>query len=196
MKLKVWIPWVLLILLFGACLEGSEGEKKEKKKPNRPLAGYTVLLIEPFTIERNAATASFPEGEVVAVEKSTLDQVRQPGLFSQVIELRGNTAPSPTNGEIPAGNSRRLVLTSTIIAYEKGDSTARFVMWPLPVGVSKLKVRFVFRDADTNQVVFQTEQAGRFQATWSGGIAGKDQQLREVKNQVADAFVKTIRQNR
>ena len=68
--------------------------------------------------------------------------------------------------------------------------------WPLPVGVSKAKARFVFRDAANNQDVFRFEKEAKFQATASGGLATKEEQMSHIKGGLVDALLKEIQRNR
>lgn len=68
--------------------------------------------------------------------------------------------------------------------------------WPLPVGVGEAKARFVFRDATNNQEVFRFEKEAKFQATMSGGIATKKEQMAHIKGGLADALVKETKHNR
>ena len=89
-----------------------------------------------------------------------------------------------------------MILSSTIIGSDKGSSGARFMTWPLPVGVSKARARFVFRDATNNQEVFRFEKEAKFQATMSAGIATKEGQMSHIKGGLADALVKEIKRNR
>jgi hypothetical protein len=54
----------------------------------------------------------------------------------------------------------------------------------------------VFRDATTNQEVFSFEKETKFQATMSGGIATKEEQMSHIKGGLADTLVKEIKRNR
>jgi len=89
-----------------------------------------------------------------------------------------------------------VILSVTIIAFSKGSSGARFMTWPLPVGVSKAKASFAFRDAASNQDVFHFEKEAKFQATVSGGVATKEEQMSHLKGGLVDALIKEIQRNR
>ena len=119
------------------------------------------------------------------------------GMFEKVIDGSQKPTEAPPDPGAPAKESpRRLVLSGTIISFSKGDSAARFMTWPLPVGVSKIKARFVFRDSADNEEVFEFEKEAKFQATISGGIATKEGQMSHVKGGLLDALIKQIKSNR
>src|ERR1035438_10833952 len=110
-------------------------------------------------------------------------------------------ARSPRTSHLPPepsakGGPRTLILSVTIVGFNKGSSGARFMTWPLPVGVSKAKARFVFRDAANNQDVFRFEKEAKFRATASGGLATKEEQMSHIKGGLVDALLKEIQRNR
>ncbi len=114
-------------------------------------------------------------------------------MFEKVLE----SVPQETPSDAAAKEEQRsLNLSITIIGFEKGDSAARFMTWPLPVGVSKVKVRFSFVDSLTKEAVCQFEQEAKFQATISAGIATQQQQMAHLKSGLADALAKQIKRNR
>ena len=165
----------------------------QNKKSKKPLAPYKAIVIEPFVVETGNATKDFPSGEETNLRLSALDTLRTSGMFEKVLENTPvPTAPDAAAKEEPAP----LKLSTTIIGFEKGDSAARFMTWPLPVGVSKVKVRFAFLDSLTNEMVYQVEKEAKFQATISAGIATQQQQMAHLKSGLADALVKEIKRNR
>ena len=108
---------------------------------------------------------------------------------------------SPRESHLPQSlpqkrNDGELILSSTIIGFDKGNSGSRFMTWPLPIGISKAKVRFVFRDATNNQELFRFEKEAKSQATTSAGIATKEQEMSHIKVGLADGLVKEIKRNR
>jgi hypothetical protein len=66
----------------------------------------------------------------------------------------------------------------------------------LPVGVSQVTARFVFRDAADNQELLRFEKQAKFQAVMSGGVASKEGQMSHLKGGLVDALVKEIQRNR
>ena len=169
----------------------------QQQKASKPLAGYTAVLVEPFTVENNQLTKDFPAGEEANLQLSTLARLRASGIFETVIDGSQKSSEQPPSSEPSAREGpRTLILSVTIVGFNKGSSGARFMTWPLPVGVSKAKASFVFRDATSNQDVFRFEKEAKFQATASGGVATKEEQMSHIKGGLVDALVKEIQRNR
>jgi hypothetical protein len=170
---------------------------EDNQKTSRPLAGFTAILVEPFTVENSQATKDFPAGEEVNLQLSTIGGLRLAGIFEKVIDGSPKPTKEPPSSEPSAREGqRKVILSGAIIGFTKGSSGARFMTWPLPVGVSKAKARFVFRDAESNQEVFRFEKEAKYQATLTGGIATKDEQMAHVKGGLVDAVVKEIQRQR
>ncbi len=169
----------------------------QQQKASKPLAGYTAVLVEPFTVENSQLTKDFPAGEEANLQLSTLARLRASGVFETVIEESQKSSDQPPPSEPSAKDGpRTLVLSVAIVAFNKGSSGARFMTWPLPVGVSKAKARFLFRDAASDQEVFRFEKEAKFQATASGGLATKEEQMSHIKGGLVDALLKEIQRNR
>ena len=190
MKLSAILVWILYSSF--AALAWTQQQRASK-----PLAGYTAVLVERFTVEDNQLTKDFPAGEEANLQISTLARLRASGIFEIVIDGSQKSSDQPPSSESSAKDGpRTLILSVTIVAFNKGSSGARFMTWPLPVGVSKAKARFVFRDATNNQEVFRFEKEAKFQATASGGLATKEEQMSHIKGGLVDALVKEIQRNR
>ncbi len=178
------------ILICCILLSGSLAQSKKSKKPLSP---YKTIVVDPFILETSNATKDFPHGEEANLRLSAIDTLRTSGMFENVLEA----VPQETSSNTTSKQEQSpLKLITTIIGFEKGDSAARFMTWPLPVGVSKVKVRFAFADSLTNETVYQVEKEAKFQATMSGGIATQQQQIAHLKSGLADALVKEIKRNR
>ena len=175
----------------------TEPPVKNEQRTDKPLAGYTAIVVEPFAVEQSAATKDFPTGEEFNLQLSTIASLRASKLFEEVVDATQRPPEKPASAVLPAKQGqRKLILSGTIIGFSKGSSGARFMTWPLPVGVSKAKARFVFRDADTNAEVFRFEKEAKFQAALSGGVATKEEQMAHMKGGLVDALTKEIRKRR
>ena len=181
-------------LATGASLEAQA--KKGKGNVGKPLAGYTVLLVEPFVVDKGEHTKGFPPGEEKMLKKHLIAELSAKKVFEEVIEQEPPDASAPPAGAAPAVQKRRLILSGTVLAYSKGSSTARFLMWPIPVAPSVIKVRFVFRDADSGQDIFQTEQQGKYNAIGSLGVADKQESVAASNSGVIRALLKEISKRR
>jgi hypothetical protein len=185
----------ILMLILCACLASVAWAQQQRA--GKPLAGYTAILVEAFTVENGQPTKDFPAGEEANLQRRAIAALGASGIFEKVVDGSQKSSEEPPPSESPAKEGRRkVILSSTIIAFDKGSSGARFVTWPLPVGASKAKARFVFRDAENNQEVFRFEKEAKFQATMSAGIATKEEQMSHIKGGLADALVKEIKHNR
>lgn len=186
-------------LLFRPCACGAQTSPPSagKQKANKPLAGYNAILVEPFTVGQSAATKDLPAGEEANLQRSTIAGLRASKILETVID--GSTKPgerAPSSETSAKEGARKLILSGSIIGFSKGDSTARFIAWPLPVGVSKAKASFVFRDAESNQEVFRFEKEAKFQAASTVGIATKEEQMSHIKGGLVDALIREIKRNR
>ena len=187
---KQTIVFIVCAALASAVVQALPAKDKEKNA--KPLAGYSALMVAPFTTEKSETTKNFPQGEEKMLKKNLLAELLAQKTFDEVIEQEASdTSPSETAAP-SAGDKRRLVLTGTVVSYSKGSSTARFLMWPIPVAPSVVKVRFVFRDADSGQEIFRTEQQGKYNALGSLGVADKQESLAGTKGGLIRALLKEI----
>jgi len=185
----------ILALILCSCFASRAWAQQQKA--GKPLAWYTAILVEPFTVENSQLTKDFPAGEEANLQLSAIAGLKASGIFEKVVHGRQKPSEEPLSSEPSAKEGqRKVILSGTIIGFSKGSSGARFMTWPLPVGVSKAKARFVFRDATDNQEVFRFEKEAKFQATVSGGIATKEEQMSHIKGGLVDALVKEIKRNR
>ena len=155
-------------------------------------------LVEPFTVENGRLTRDFPAGEEANLRLSAIAALRASGIFEKVDDGSQTRSEEPPSSEQPGAKEgqRKVILSGTVIAFKPGSSGARYLTWPLPVGVTKARARFVLRDAASNQEVFRFEKEARFQAAGTFGIATKEGQMSHMKGGLVDALVKEIERNR
>ena len=112
--------------------------------------------------------------------------------------MGSRTSSGKPHASEPSAKEERheVILSSTVIGFDKGNSGSRFMTWPLPIGVSKAKARFVFRDATNNQELFRFVKEAKFQGVTSSRFATKEQQMSHLKVGLADGLVKEIKRNR
>jgi hypothetical protein len=79
--------------------------------------------------------------------------------------------------------------------YDKGSRAGRWLVG-FGAGATKVKVRFVFRDAQTGAELFRTDRQGKFYGTVSLVGGGKGQAVSEAAGDVVDGLIKDIRKNR
>ncbi len=184
-------------LLATALLFLIAGKALSREPSSKPLAAYSEMGVGTFTVEKNAKTKDFPDEYVAAIRKNLLEKLPQQKLFDNIVD---NTSNHSNIDQTDHGNQvprkKLVLLDGTVIDYDSGSSAARFATWPLGAGASKLKVRFIFRDAATGQEIFHTDTTGKFYATTSAGIADKEKQLTKTASSVVDSLIKEIRKNR
>ena len=193
-RIRTWcMAFVCITVVAAQTTLHTEG----KQKTSKPLAGYTAILVEPFTVEKNQLTTDCPVGEEANLQLSTVLGLRESGIFKNVLDGSQNSrGESPSAEKSTSEGQRVAILSGIVIGFNKGSSAARVMTWPLPVGVSKAKARFVFRDATSNEEVFRFEKEAKFQATISGGIATKEDQIAHLKGGLVEALVKETKRNR
>ncbi len=63
-------------------------------------------------------------------------------------------------------------------------------------GATKVKVRFILRDAETGEELFRTDRQGKFYGTISLVGGGKEHAVSEAAGDVVDGLIKDIQKNR
>ena len=189
--------WCMALVCMTVVSAQTNLQTDVKQKTSKPLAGYTAILVEPFTVEKNQLTTDFPAGEEANLQLSTVLGLLESRIFEKVLDgTKNSRGESPSAENSTREGQRIVILSGTIVGFNKGSSAARLMTWPLPVGVSKAKARFVFRDATSNEEVFRFEKEAKFQATNNGGIATKEEQMAHLKVGLAEALVKETKRNR
>jgi hypothetical protein len=181
-----------LSLLSAVGLTSSAAAQESKAK--KPLAGYNVLAVEKASVEQNAATENFPGGYDVVLQKSTIDNLQKKKVFAQIIDASEN-ASAGSEGQAPSTDDKRLILSMTVIKFDKGSRAARY-FGGFGAGATKIKVRFVFRDAASGQEVFRTDREGKFYGTFSLFGGAKERAISEAAGDVVDGVIKDISKNR
>lgn len=188
--------WCMALVCMAVVSAQTSLHSKGQQKTSKPLAGYTAILVEPFTVEKNQFTKDFPAGEEANLQLSTVLGLLESRIFEKVLDGTKNSRGESPPTEDSTREGRVVILSGIIVGFTKGSSAARAMTWPLPVGVSKAKARFVFRDAISNEEVFRFEKEAKFQATKNGGIATKEEQTARLKVGLAEALVKETKRNR
>lgn len=185
-------------LAIAAVLAG--GSAIQAEPPGGKLAGYGSIVVEKFTVETNSATQDFPRGQEQAIQENTVRRLLKEKLFEEVVD---GAAEAPGTGGIemtpaPATSAtpkRRVKLSGTVTMYDKGSRAARWLVG-FGAGATRVKVLFIFRDAETGAELFRTERKGSFSGMIAFVGGGKDQATGEAAGDVVDGLVKQIKKNR
>ena len=161
----------------------------------RPLAGYSEIVIEPVAIEQSEATARFPADYAPPVHEKMVEKVRGKGVFQQVLKgpLVDLTPAGSPREQLPAG--RRLILTATIIEYAPGNKALRYTIgWG--TGATRIKVRASFRDAATGQEILQATLQGKFLGFINVIGSKRNHAVSEASGDIVDGLLRAISKNR
>ena len=151
----------------------------------KPLAGYTVLVVEDLTIEEGELTKDFDPLWAPLLHKGMMRQLEKKKAFPQLVDAPGAAAAT----------GKRLILSNRVVEYSKGNRAARMLVgWG--AGAAKMRIQFVFKDAETGAELFRTEREGKY-AGWLSGTGGtKEEAVIESAGDVVDRLLDDIKKQR
>src|SRR5260370_4266273 len=197
MSLRSHISFSVLAALLLASFQGlCSLPAQAKEKPSRPLTGYTVSTVGKFAVGTLSTKEGFRQDFEKVMQKLAVDKLNASKLFETVIDASEASAtacfgaPEPT--EEPG---HRIILSGTVIGYDRGSRAVRWTIG-MGAGAAKVKVRFIFRDAQSNKEILRSDLEGKFNGTWSltGGPAEKATRVSAEK--VVEELIKEIHKNR
>ena len=182
----------LALFVSGIAMAGSK-----EKKAGKVLAGYNAVVVEKFSVDPSARTADFPRGQEVGIQQNVVERLNKQKVFEEVKDgLEAGAAP-PVAADLTANApaKRAVILSGTVIEYDKGSREARWFVG-MGAGATKVKVRFVFRDAQTGAELLRTDRQGQFYG-WIAFVGGsKEQATGEAAGDVVDRLMDDIKKNR
>ncbi|HYH00205.1 MAG TPA: DUF4410 domain-containing protein [Terriglobales bacterium] len=170
----------LSLLLLVAAL----GQVCFSAEKGKPLSGYSVLVIQPFTVSPNLKAAGMPSGYEDVLQKTLFAKLLSERVFYSVVEA-GRGIP-----ELKEPGT--LIASGEVSDFAKGNRAARLAVG-YGVGSAKVKVVMVFRDAVSGAEVLRLERTGRYAGF--GNITGgsADKARSESARKVVDGLVKQIK---
>lgn len=197
MSLRSYISFSVLAPLLLASFQGLPSlPLQAKEKPSRPLTGYTVINVEKFVVGTLSTKEGFPQDFEKVMQKLVVDKLNASKLFETVIDAsEANATPSSGSPAPSEELGHRIVLSGTVIGYDRGSRAVRWTIG-MGAGAAKVKVRFIFRDAQSNKEILRSDLEGKFNGTWSltGGPAEKATRVSAEK--VVEELIKEIHKNR
>lgn len=155
---------------------------------DKPLTGYTVLVLEDLTVEKGEKTKDFDEVWLPLLHKGMMRQLEKKKAFTQIVD--GAAAPAGA-----AAEGKRVILSNTVVEYDKGSRAARFMVG-MGAGAAKMRILFVFKDAETGKELFRTEREGKY-AGWLSGTGGtKEEAVIESAGDVVDRLLDDVKKQR
>ncbi len=156
---------------------------------SKPLAGYNVIVVQKIEVGSLAGNSGFPTGYDGILQKTTYSKLASSKLFPTVVD--GTEAPAKDAAAVPREPEKKLLLTGTVIGYDKGSRTARWMVG-MGAGKSRVKVRFIAADAATGQELWRSDQEGTFAGTFELGGGSESKAANESTRKVAEKLVKEM----
>jgi hypothetical protein len=163
-------------------------------KAGKPLAEYNSIIVEAVTLEKNPKLAKFPAGHDTDFQQKIVADLQRKNVFAEVIDGSRQAGEQEPAAKTPAG-ARRLILSTTIIDFNPGNKALRYTIG-MGLGATRVKARFVFRDAATGQEVLTRTQQGRFLGFVTLHGTGKDYPVTEASGDIVDGLIRAINNNR
>lgn len=199
MRLRSYISFSVMAVLL---LPSSEGLRplpaQAKEKPAKALTAYTAINVEKFAVGTLSTKEGFPPDYEKVMQKLAVQKLMASKLFEKVIDVDVSEASAASSSDAPAPADEprhRLILSATVIGYDPGSRATRFWVG-MGAGAAKVKVRFVFRDAQSNKEMLRSDLQGKFAGTWNIGGGSNEKATRESAQKVVDELIKEIQKNR
>ena len=179
-------PW-LVVLVIAAFLLGERATPQEDKKEQsaKPLAGYSVLIVEKFKVEPAAVKAGFLEAQIPVMQAEIILQLVKKRIFDEVVD-GGSMPPAQPGAQPPTENGKaKLLLSGTVTEFEPGSQAERYLVG-FGAGAAKLEMHFVFQDVATEKDILTTDHQHKF---WIGAFGGSKN---AATTRTAEGMVKSI----
>jgi hypothetical protein len=187
------IPVALMIAAFLLGDRATPQERSRKEQSAKPLAGYSVLVVEQFAVEPAAVQAGFDEAQVPVMQAEIILQLHQKKVFDNIVNGSSSPPAQPAAQPPPEDGKPQLLLFGTVTEFEPGSRTERYLVG-FGAGAAKLKMHFAFQDAATGREVFFTDHQHKF---WIGTLGGsKDTAMKRTAEEMVKSIVDDIKHNR
>jgi hypothetical protein len=176
----------LVVLAIAAFLLGNRATPQENKKEQsaKPLAGYSVLIVEKFKVEPAAVKAGFLEAQVPVMQAEIILQLVKKRIFDDVVN--GSSLPPTQPDAQPAENGKpKLLLSGTVTEFEPGSQAERYLVG-FGAGAAKLKMHFAFQDAASGKEILSADHQHKY---WIGAFGGSKN---AATTRTAEGMVKSI----
>lgn len=156
----------------------------------KSLKDYDKVLVKKFAVEKSKETASFPGGDEEVLQRLIIGRLRQQTSFRQVID---GSEPLPANDGSRSNSSGEVTLSGIILEYSNKGQIRRGVIG-FTGGGTRIRIHFVFRDAQTGEEVFSTELTAAGSPSLLGASA--DQTGSQAIFHIASLLIKETNTNR
>lgn len=184
----------LMFCALLACLCCLVSSVEAQTQPGKSLSRYNAIVVEAVTLDKNPKLVRFPAGHDSDLQKKIVADLRKKNVFAEVFDGTRQSGEHEPPASIPAGD-KRLILSTTIIDFNPGNKVLRYTVgWGL--GATKVKARFVFRDAATGREVLTHTQQGKFLGFVTVHGTGRDYSVTEASGDIVDGLIRAIKKNR
>jgi len=181
---------VIAVFLLGSVATSQEARKGQSGKP---LAGYSVLVVDRFKVDPAAVKAGFVEAQAPVMQAEVVLQLVKKKIFDEVID-GGSLPPAQPDAPSPAEDGKaRLMLAGTVTDFDPGSQAERYLVG-FGAGAAKLKMHFTFLDAATGKEIFSTDHQHKY---WIGAFGGsKNAATTHTAEGMVKSIVNDIKRNR
>ncbi len=192
----MWKRARLVALVIAAFLLGDRATAQHTSREEqsaKPLAGYSVLVLEKFKVEPAAVQAGFVEAQAPVMQAEIILQLLQKKIFDEVIDGSSLPPAQPGAQPPPEDGKPKLLLLGTVTEFEPGSRAERYVVG-FGAGAAKLKMHFAFQDAAAGREVLFTDHQHKF---WAGTFGGsKNTAMSRTAEGMVKSLVDDIKHNR
>jgi hypothetical protein len=170
------------IVVLGAAGWSQTGVAAQRS--TNPVAEFAAIAVESVTVDRNPATEGLPEGLGLVLHDRIIRQLWKTRLFPDVLDASDSVGDGP-----------RVNLSCTVLSFGPGSRATRltFGIW---AGRTKIRARFLLRDAQSGAEVLQFERQGTFKGTMGLSLGsifdGPDQANLHAVDGLANAAIKEL----
>jgi uncharacterized protein DUF4410 len=197
MSLRSYIKFSVLAALLLASSVGLRSMPTEaKEKLAKLLTGYTAIHVEKFAVGTLSTKEGFPADYEKVMQRLAVEKLAASRLFEKVID--GSEASAASSSDAPGPAEERghaIMLSATVIGYDPGSRATRFWVG-MGAGAAKVKVRFIFRDAQSNKEILRSDLQGKYSGTWNPGGGSNEKATRVSEEKVVEELIKEIQKNR
>jgi hypothetical protein len=197
MSMRSYVSFSVLAALVVANSEGLRSlPAQAAEKPSKLLTGYTVISVEKFTVGTLSTKEGFPQDFEKVMQKLAFEKLTASKLFENVTDISEASAAPSSGAPVPSEEpGHHIILSGTVIGYDPGSRAARWTIG-MGAGAAKVKVRFIFRDAQSNKEILRSDLQGKFTGTWSLTGGTTEKATRQSAEKVVEELIKEIHKNR
>lgn len=160
----------------------------------KPLRRYREIIVRSIPVAELPRTAEFEAGDNAFLEKLLAAKLWQAKIFYRVIDATQQPDDSYLALSQTADAADKVEVSGAIVQFKRSSHLKRGTGGLLGSGVSRIKVRFVFRDLASRKAVLALTEEGAGPGGLLGG--GNQENQREAMERVVNRLIADIKRNR